>query len=144
MNCCLPMTRGNAEQLQGWNPKSHRSGKQKRYKPQHAYQREQDRGNDSWQKSRKSGYQHWRNRVEANSGVQTVRQPFYSKWETWQRDRDTLSESKCSQLSASPLLQHPKIPMDTKAKLINTIFLPTLTYKCQKWALTITKSWRER
>ena len=64
------------------------------------------------------------------------RQPFCSKWESGQRDRDMLSESKCSQLyHLAPLLQHPNIPMDTKAKLI------TLTYQCQTWALI--KSWRE-
>jgi hypothetical protein len=26
--------------------------------------------------------------------------------------------------------------METKARLINTIFLPTLTYQCQTWTLT--------
>ncbi|KAI8482904.1 hypothetical protein Bbelb_393220 [Branchiostoma belcheri] len=31
------------------------------------------------------------------------------------------------------LLKHPSIPMETKAKLSNFIFLPTLTYQCQTW-----------
>ena len=35
----------------------------------------------------------------------------------------------------SPLLQHHNIPMVTKAMLINSIFLPTLTYQCQAWTL---------
>ncbi|XP_066302908.1 uncharacterized protein [Branchiostoma lanceolatum] len=35
----------------------------------------------------------------------------------------------------APLLKHPSIPMDTKAKLINTVFIPTLTYQCQTWTL---------
>ena len=38
----------------------------------------------------------------------------------------------------APLLKHPSIPMSTKAKLINSIFLPTLTYQCQTWTLTKT------
>ena len=36
----------------------------------------------------------------------------------------------------APLLRHPCIPTETKAKLINTIFTPTLTYQCQTWTLT--------
>ncbi|KAI8504892.1 hypothetical protein Bbelb_170010 [Branchiostoma belcheri] len=36
----------------------------------------------------------------------------------------------------APLLKHPSIPMETKAKLFNSIFLPTLTYQCQTWTLT--------
>ena len=36
----------------------------------------------------------------------------------------------------APLLKHNSIPMSIKAKLINTIFLPTLTYQCQTWPLT--------
>ena len=35
----------------------------------------------------------------------------------------------------APLLRHPNIPMETKAKLINSIFIPTLTYQCQTWTL---------
>jgi len=31
----------------------------------------------------------------------------------------------------APLLKHPNIPMTTKLKMINTIFVPTLTYQCQ-------------
>lgn len=34
------------------------------------------------------------------------------------------------------LLKHPNICLSTKAKLINTIFIPTLTYQCQTWPLT--------
>ncbi|XP_078684141.1 uncharacterized protein LOC144917723 [Branchiostoma floridae x Branchiostoma belcheri] len=36
----------------------------------------------------------------------------------------------------APLLKHPSLPMDIKAKLINTIFVPTLTYQCQTWTLS--------
>ncbi|XP_076059466.1 uncharacterized protein LOC143036094 [Oratosquilla oratoria] len=36
----------------------------------------------------------------------------------------------------APLLKHPNIPIETKAKLINSIFIPTLTYQCQTWTLT--------
>ena len=36
----------------------------------------------------------------------------------------------------APLLKHPSISTSTKAKLINAIFLPTLTYQCQTWSLT--------
>ena len=50
-------------------------------------------------------------------------------------------ETRCQKANAvsyqlAPLLKHPNIPMSTKAKLINTIFLPTLTYQCQTWSLT--------
>ena len=34
------------------------------------------------------------------------------------------------------LLKHTSIPMETKAKLINSIFTRTLTYRCQTWTLT--------
>ena len=36
----------------------------------------------------------------------------------------------------APLLKHPNIHFETKAKLINSIFIPTLTYQCQTWNLT--------
>ena len=50
-------------------------------------------------------------------------------------------ETRCQKANAvsyqlAPLLKHPNIPMSTKAKLINAIFLPTLTYQCQTWSLT--------
>ena len=50
-------------------------------------------------------------------------------------------ETRCQKANAvsyqlAPLLKHPSIPMSTKAKLINAIFVPTLTYQCQTWALT--------
>ena len=50
-------------------------------------------------------------------------------------------ETRCQKANAvsyqlAPLLRHPNIPMCTKAKLINAIFLPTLTYQCQTWPLT--------
>ena len=50
-------------------------------------------------------------------------------------------EIRCQKANAvsyqlAPLLKHPNIPMNTKAKLINAIFLPTLTYQCQTWSLT--------
>ena len=34
------------------------------------------------------------------------------------------------------VLQHSDIPMETKSKIINSIFLPTLTYQCQTWTMT--------
>ena len=42
----------------------------------------------------------------------------------------------CYQLA--PLLKHKNIPVSIKARLIKTIFYPTLTYQCQTWALTKT------
>jgi hypothetical protein len=36
----------------------------------------------------------------------------------------------------APLLQHKKIPLSTKRNLIQSIFIPTLCYQCQTWALT--------
>ncbi|XP_076439325.1 uncharacterized protein LOC143278160 [Babylonia areolata] len=42
-------------------------------------------------------------------------------------------ETRCQKANAVSyqLLKHPSIPMSTKAKLINAIYLPTLTYQCQ-------------
>ena len=50
-------------------------------------------------------------------------------------------ETRCQKANAvsyqlAPLLKHPDIPMPTKAQLINTTFIPTLTYQCQTWSLT--------
>ena len=50
-------------------------------------------------------------------------------------------ETRCQKANAvsyqlAPLLKHPSISTSTKAKLINAIFLPTLTYQCQTWTLT--------
>ena len=36
----------------------------------------------------------------------------------------------------APLLKHSDTPIETKSKIINSIFLPTLTYQCQTWTLT--------
>ena len=38
----------------------------------------------------------------------------------------------------APLLKHPNIPMTTKLQMINTIFIPTLTYQCQTWTMNKT------
>ena len=35
----------------------------------------------------------------------------------------------------APLLKHSDIPMETKSKIINSIFLPKLTYQCQTWSM---------
>ena len=35
----------------------------------------------------------------------------------------------------APLLKHPNIPMETKSKIINSIFIPTLIYQCQTWTM---------
>ena len=50
-------------------------------------------------------------------------------------------EIRCQKANAvsyqlAPLLKHPSISTSTKAKLINAIFVPTLTYQCQTWSLT--------
>ena len=50
-------------------------------------------------------------------------------------------EIRCQKANAvnyqlAPLLKHPSISTNTKAKLVNAIFLPTLTYQCQIWSLT--------
>ena len=34
------------------------------------------------------------------------------------------------------LLKHSDIPMETKRKIINSIFVQTLTYQCQTWTMT--------
>ena len=36
----------------------------------------------------------------------------------------------------APLLKHPSIPIETESKIINSIFVPTLTYQCQTWTMT--------
>ena len=53
-------------------------------------------------------------------------------------------ETRCQKANAvsyqlAPLLKHPSIPINVKAKLINPIFLPTLTYQCQTWSLSKTR-----
>ena len=50
-------------------------------------------------------------------------------------------ETRCQKANAvsyqlAPVLKHSSISTSTKAKLINAIFLPTLTYQCQTWSLT--------
>ena len=36
----------------------------------------------------------------------------------------------------TPILKHPAIPVETKRQIINAIFIPTLCYQGQTWALT--------
>ena len=36
----------------------------------------------------------------------------------------------------APPLKHSNIPMETKRKITNSIFVPTLTYQCQTWTMT--------
>ena len=36
----------------------------------------------------------------------------------------------------TPVLKHPAIPVETKRQIINAIFIPTLCYQSQTWALT--------
>ena len=38
----------------------------------------------------------------------------------------------------APLRKHSDIPMETKSKIINSIFVPTLTYQCLTWTMTMT------
>ena len=50
-------------------------------------------------------------------------------------------ETRCQKANAvgyqlAPLLKHPSISTGSKPKLINAIFLPTLTYQCLTWPLT--------
>jgi hypothetical protein len=50
-------------------------------------------------------------------------------------------ETRCQKANVvtyqlSPLLLHPKIKMEVKKQMINTIFMPTLCYQCQTWPLT--------
>ena len=52
-------------------------------------------------------------------------------------------ETRCQKANAvsyqlAPLLKHPSIPINVKAKFIDAIFLPTLTYQCQTWSLNKT------
>ena len=59
--------------------------------------------------------------------------------ENGKRDREI--ETRCQKANAvsyqlAPLLKHPSISTCTKAKLINAIFLPTLTYQSLTWSLT--------
>ena len=59
--------------------------------------------------------------------------------ENGQMDREI--EIRCQNTNAvsyqlAPLLRHKNIPVSIITKLINTIFIPTLTYQCQTWALT--------
>ena len=47
-----------------------------------------------------------------------------------------MPENQRSQLPTCPSTKTPQHSTSTKAKLINAIFLPTLTYQCQTWSLT--------
>ncbi|XP_035664606.1 uncharacterized protein LOC118408089 [Branchiostoma floridae] len=54
------------------------------------------------------------------------------------RDREIetrIQKANSVNYQLAPLLKHPNIPMETKARLINAIFVPTLTYQCQTWTL---------
>ena len=58
--------------------------------------------------------------------------------ESWKMNREIevrIQRANSVIYQLSPLLQHCKIPMEMKAKLINSIFLPTLTYQCKTWTL---------
>ena len=50
------------------------------------------------------------------------------------RNRTQKGNVVCYELAL--LLKHTSIPMETNAKLINSIFTSTLTYQCRTWTLT--------
>ena len=58
--------------------------------------------------------------------------------ENWKMNREIgarIQRANAVTYHLSPTLQHCNIPMDTKAKLINSVFLPMLTFQCQTWTL---------
>ncbi len=74
--------------------------------------------------------------VETGQGVQIPWQHL-----DWRCKLDREIETRCQKANAityqlAPLLKHPNICISAKAKLINTMFIPTLTYQCQTWPLT--------
>ena len=83
--------------------------------------------------------------LEINIGWNILKQTREFKYlgSMFSEDRrlDREIETHCQKSNAvfyqlAPLLRHKNIPVSIKAKLISAIFLPTLTYQCQTWALT--------
>ena len=53
-----------------------------------------------------------------------------------ERERNRTQKGNVVSYELALLLKHTSIPMETNAKLINSIFTPTLTYQCRTWTLT--------
>ncbi|KAL8561121.1 hypothetical protein ACOMHN_033704 [Nucella lapillus] len=82
------------------------------------------------------------NKLDVNiNGTQLKQASEFKYLGSISTENDREIETRCQKANAvnyqlAPLLKHPSIPTSTKAKLINAIFLPTLTYQCQTWSLT--------
>ena len=61
----------------------------------------------------------------------------FTKYGRFNREVETrVQKANNVSYQLAPLLKHSDIPIEAKAKLIDSIFIPTLTYQCQTWTLT--------
>ncbi|GFS27568.1 reverse transcriptase-like protein [Elysia marginata] len=79
--------------------------------------------------------------IEGNALLNATEFKYLSSIFTKNGRIDREIEVRCQKANSisyqlAPLLKHESIPIATKAKLINSIFLTTLTYQCQTWPLT--------
>ena len=58
-------------------------------------------------------------------------------WMNWETENRIQKANNVSYQLAPPLKHsHSDIPMEAKNTIINSIFVPTLTYQCQTWTMT--------
>ncbi|GFS19314.1 reverse transcriptase-like protein [Elysia marginata] len=79
--------------------------------------------------------------IEGNALLNATEFKYLGSFFTKNGRLDREIEVRCQKANSisyqlAPLLKHESIPIATKAKLINSIFLTTLTYQCQTWPLT--------
>ncbi|GFR93787.1 RNA-directed DNA polymerase from mobile element jockey [Elysia marginata] len=79
--------------------------------------------------------------IEGNALLNATEFKYLGSFFTKDGRIDREIEVRCQKANSisyqlAPLLKHESIPIATKAKLINSIFLTTLTYQCQTWPLT--------
>ncbi|GFR90675.1 reverse transcriptase-like protein [Elysia marginata] len=76
--------------------------------------------------------------IEGNALLNATEFKYLGSFFTKDGRIDREIEVRCQKANSisyqlAPLLKHESIPIATKAKLINSIFLTTLTYQCQTW-----------
>ena len=96
----------------------------------HENQHQQNRDNESQQNTWPPQHQHrWENEFKYLGSISTKDGCLNREIET--RVQKVTSVS----YQLAPLLRHPNIPIEIKAKLIESIFRPTLTCQSQTWTL---------
>ena len=92
--------------------------------------------NVTQKETRQTGYQHQRNQLKQTNEFKYLGSMFIENGKLDREIEIRRQKAKAVNYQLAPLLKHPTISTSTKAKLINAIFLPTLTYRCQTWSLT--------